>query len=138
MLKERAAAILAIVGASEPRHSKRVRRATQRFVEGWFGAHLPRLSLALSGRVTDGEDAEHAGAEVEASLSEGNAQADDESQTPSAVGEVREAAVVGASENRRSERPRRATGRFLEGYLGVLLPRLSLALGVGVADRQED
>ena len=32
---------------SQPRNSERARRATKRFEEGWFGAHLPSLSLAL-------------------------------------------------------------------------------------------
>lgn len=47
MSKQHATAVPAVVNTPQPRCSERARRATKRFEEGWFGARLPSLSLAL-------------------------------------------------------------------------------------------
>lgn len=141
MPKQHTAATFAAPGVSQPRHSKRVRQATDRFVEGWYSVHLPSLSLALGVGVANGQEPNYAAAEGEASSSDDkeplalSCQEDDE--TPDVTGEVREAAVVGVSEPRRLERVRKATDRFVEGWYSVRLPRLSSALGVAVADGKD-
>lgn len=57
-------------------------------------------------------------------------QTDDETETAKVIGEGQEASVVDVLEERRSERVRKATTRFEEGWYGEKLPRLSSALGV--------
>lgn len=47
MPKQRTSGISRRVGALNPRRSKRERKATTRFVEGWFGVRLPSLRWAL-------------------------------------------------------------------------------------------
>ena len=47
MPKQRTSGISLKVGALNPRRSKRERKATTRFVEGWFGVRLPSLRWAL-------------------------------------------------------------------------------------------
>ncbi|CAD6565721.1 MAG: hypothetical protein ASARMPREDX12_006738 [Alectoria sarmentosa] len=144
MLKQGAATILAVVGASEPRRSKRARKATKRFAEGYLCVLLPRLSLALGVGVSNCEDTDQAGVEGGALSSDDNDSSahgpapDDKTRTPDAMGEGQEAVVVGASENRRSGRVRKATQRFVEGWLGVNLPSLSSALGVAAPGGQND
>ena len=105
---------------------------------------LPRLSFALGVGLSIREDTDQAGVESGAlssddndSLAPGSA-ADDKTRTPDAMGEGQETAVAGASENRRSGRVRKATQRFVEGWLGVRLPSLSSALGVAVPGGQND
>lgn len=126
----------AVASAPEPRQSQRVRKPTERFAEGWFGVHLPRLSLALGVGVADEEDTDHTGTEGEALTSNDNeasalrSQVEDETQTAGVVGEGHEGSAVGEWEARRSERVRKATTRFAEGWFGVSLPRLSAALGM--------
>lgn len=143
MSKQHAATILATVGTAEPLSSKRVPKATKRFVEGWFSASLPRLSLALGVGVAGEEDADHSRAEGEASSGEVStplalgSHTDEETQTPGVVEEVGDDTPIGTSEKRRSVRVRRATKRFEEGWFSASLPRLSSALSVAVADRKE-
>lgn len=105
-------------------------------MKGWFSESLPRLSLALGIGATDGQEAGRAGAEGEVLSSDDDelpavgSQVEDEARIPGVRGEDQEAAIVGASGNRRSERERKATDRFVEGWFGERLPRLSSALGV--------
>ena len=47
MHKPRTSRISLMIGALKPRRSKRERKATTRFVEGWFGVRLPSLRWAL-------------------------------------------------------------------------------------------
>lgn len=144
MLKQQAAAILAVVGASEPRRSERARKATKRFVEGYLCVLLPRLSFALGVGVSNREDTDQAGVESGALSSDDDEplapapQLDDETRIPDTMGEGQEAAIVGATENRRSGRVRKATQRFVEGWFGVHLPSLGSALGVAVPGGQND
>lgn len=140
MLKQRAATTLAVVGTSESRRSERARRATERFAEGWFGEKLPRLSLALGVGVVGEADPGHAGGKSKALSNGGDepvvlgSHADGRIRTPDVIGEGQDST---ASEPRRSERERKATERFVEGGFGARLPRLSAALGLAVAERQD-
>ena len=99
--------------------------------------------MALGVGVSNREDTDRAGVESGALSSDDNqslapaSQSDDETRTPDAMGEGQEAAVAGASENRRSGRVHKATKRFVEGWFGIRLPSLSSALGVAVAGRQD-
>lgn len=112
-------------------------------MKGWFSESLPRLSLALGIGATDGQEAGRAGAEGEVLSSDDDElpavgpQVEDEARIPRVREKDQEAAVVGASANRRSERERKATDRFVEGWFGERLPRLSSALGVAVAGRHK-
>ena len=126
--------------SSNLRRSERERTATSRFLESWFGISLPRLSLALGLGTSRGHETEKTGAECEVpsngddELGTTVFQAEDECPAPLVVEEMQEDAVVCGSELRRSERERKATRRFEEGWFGVKLPSLSAALGLSVAD----
>lgn len=105
---------------------------------------MPRLSRALGIGATEEREAGRAGAAAEEVLSSDdnglaatNPQAVDEAPVTAAMEQDQEGTVVGALGNRRSERERRATERFVNGWFGERLPRLSAALGVAVTDRQE-
>ncbi len=142
MPKQQATADLAKANTPEPRYSERARTPTQRFVEGWFGTYLPRLSQALGLSVAPGKDADDAGA-AKSSSDDGKrlsacSRVDEEARNSHTICEVEGSIVVGGCDLRRSERERTPTKRFMEGWFGVHLPRLSSALGSAVADGQDD
>ena len=127
------------ISPTQPRRSERERTATARFAESWFSAKLRSLSLALGLGVADIND--HVKVVREASSSDaddsgaiGLQEAEDE-MCVLHVMEVQEADVVAEAvpELRRSQRERRATERFVEGWFGVRLPALSSALGLSGA-----
>ena len=144
--------VIANLNAStEPRRSERERSATARFAQGWCALHLPSLSLALGLGAVLGWRKDHAATtttitttEVELPPNDDIAcaalglEACDEGQVLGVLDEEDRAfAWDGAMEDpRRSERERRATGRFEEGWFGWRLPRLASALGVAVTDRR--
>lgn len=123
-----------------PRRSSRARKATTRYLEGRFETLLPRLSLALGVGASTADDDDDAGHEA-ASLSDDegvpatNCGGEDEMfvSEDDCLGQGRGKAAVAVCTVgfRRSERERRATRRFEEGWFGEKLPRLSEALGVG-------
>ena len=152
MHESTAPAVAAKVGASnELRRSERERSATARFVQGWFALHLPLLSLALGiGAIVQGRRNDHATKIT--TTTEGELPPNDNIDIPCAAALGFEACdeapalgfpdeegqalarIGGMEELRRSERERRATRRFEEGWFGEWLPRLSSALGVAVTD----
>ena len=123
------------------RYSDRDRKATPRFAEGWYSVNLPRLSSALGVGATEASRGDYA-TRTEGEASRRN---DDngfqtiefgmchEIQISDVVEEEEEAnreiVAVCASAPRRSERERKVTKRFEEGWFGEWLPRLSAALG---------
>ena len=128
---------------SELRRSERERTATARFAESWFSARLRSLSLALGLGVAD--STHHAlslrgpsSSDVDASCAICLQEVEDETWVPGFTDEVQEAAVVVEAEPklRRSERERRATDRFVEGWFGMRLPGLSSALGLTQAGEE--
>ena len=102
------------------------------------------MSSALGVGVARGQGNDRGRTGGEASSSDDNNQCqstgfeedEDEAQTLGVM-EDQEIAVYSAPEPRRSERKRKATKRFEEGWLGERLPKLSLALGVAVSDRKD-
>ena len=152
MYESTAPAIVAKAGAlNELRRSERQRSATARFVQSWCALHLPLLSLALGiGAIVQGRRNDHATKIT--TKTEGELPPNDNIDIPCEVALGFEACdevpalglpdeedqafarFSGMEEPRRSERERRATTRFEEGWFGEWLPRLSSALGVAVID----
>ena len=136
MPKQQKTSTPTVISAPGLRKSQRVRKPTERFAEGWFGEYLPRLSLALGVGVIDEGDTGHTGVEGGEGSSDDSEpsalgpQVEDETQTAGVVEEEHECSAAGEWEVRRSERVRKATTRFAEGWYAVCLPRLSAALGV--------
>lgn len=136
-----AAAVSKVNASTQPRRSERSRKATTRLVQGWYGERLPRLSAALGVARSDNGRGNSVGG-GEASSSDGwqssGLGVEDEGQRLGVMIEEEEeevAAMCSAPEPRRSERERRATKRFEEGWFRGRLPRLGLALGVKVSGR---
>ena len=132
-----------MIDTPEPRYSERARTPTQRFVEGWFATYLPRLSQALGLSVAPGADTTDAGAAESLSSDDRTPLlaylwVDEEAWTSRTICEVEASMVVEGCDLRRSERERTPTKRFVEGWFGVHLPRLSSALGSAVADGKDD
>ena len=150
MHKQNVPAIPTTLGTPEPRRSGRDRKATTRFLEGWFGLQLLRLSSALGvGAAAKGSENNHA--TKTRMEDEVPPNCDDEIQANFCVAcdEVQVLGVmveemeemeeedhhgVCTPEPRRSGRERKATRRFEEGWFGGRLPTLSAALGVVVSD----
>lgn len=128
------------LGASETLPSKRVRKATTRFKEGWYSEKLPRLSLALGVGAAHGENVDHAGTipSDDNDILMSDYQTDDDTQTSSTSEEPHESVAVGASDTLPSKRVPKATTRFEEGWYSEKLPRLSAALGVAASTGQSD
>ena len=142
MPKQRKTAVATEIRAPNSRRSLRARRATKRFVERWFSARLPRLSMALRVGMAGQQEAPHTGAEGGPSSNDDtghstdNSHTHDETHVPGHRRKVRRATAVAATRPQRSYRVRKATKRFVNGGSAGCLPRLSSALGVAVATRQ--
>ena len=119
-------------------------------MNGWCALHLPSLSLALGvGAAVQARRNEHATRITTTAKTTSEAELppnDDIACAAALVVEEAcdEAPVLGLlddedqvgtmEEPRRSDRERRATRRFAEGWFGEWLPRLASALGVVVTD----
>lgn len=130
--------------SAAPRRSQRSRKATARFAEGWYGERLPRLSAALGVAQSDNDRGDTVGGDLSSSDDDEGRQSsgfevEDEGQSLGVVIEEEECeeevAAVCVPGPRRSERARKATERFEQGWFGERLPRLGLALGVNVSGR---
>ncbi len=108
------------------------------FVQSWFSTKLPLLSFALGIGAAKRPEIEQTEADCQIPSSDDidfgttDLQAGDEVCASDVLMEVQEEVVVGTVELRRSGRERKATRRFEEGWFGVLMPRLSEALGLAV------
>ena len=141
------AVISNVIAPTEPRRSERERSATARFAQGWCALHLPSLSLALGLGAVLGWKKDHAATtttttEIELPPNDDIAcaatglEACDEGPALGFLDEEDHAfdCIGTMEEPRRSERERRATRRFEEGWFGWHLPRLASALGLAVTD----
>ncbi len=108
------------------------------FVQSWFSSKLPLLSFALGIGAAKPQQTEQTQTDSQIPSSDDidfgttDLQADDEVWASDVMGQAQEEAVVETVELRRSGRERKATRRFEEGWFGVLMPRLSEALGLAV------